>query len=77
MGAYPKGPRAPKNGALGPKYHECYSMWALKPDYLDPWTQIHEAGGGFRDSAVGICSINKQSVLYHLRVTCCVGFQSL
>ena len=28
----------PNNRVLGPKYNEYYSIWALKPYYLGPWT---------------------------------------
>ena len=37
---FPKGPRTPKNGVLGPKYYTINGIWALKPDYLGrAWNQ--------------------------------------
>ena len=33
-----QGSKDPKIRALGPKYHSDYSIWALIPHYLDPWT---------------------------------------
>ena len=34
----PSGSKDPNNRVLGPKYHECYSLWALKPYFFFPWT---------------------------------------
>ena len=34
----PKGSKDPNNRVSGPKYHEYCSIWALKPQYLGPWT---------------------------------------
>ena len=28
----------PHTRVLGPKHHEHYTIWALKPNYLGPWT---------------------------------------
>ena len=36
--------RTPNNRVLGPKDHEYSSTWALKPDYLSPWT-LRVTGG--------------------------------
>ena len=33
-----EGSKDPNNRALGPKFHSCYSIWALKPYHLGPWT---------------------------------------
>ena len=34
----PKASKDPNNRVLGPRYHLYYSIWALKPYYLGPWT---------------------------------------
>ena len=33
---WPQGSNDPNNRALGPKYSQDYSIWALKPCYLGP-----------------------------------------
>ena len=62
----PKGSMDPNNRALGPKYH--YSIWALEPHYLSPWTlrvgvplrgawQFPEIGGTQSRSQISIILI--------------------
>ena len=60
------GSKDPKNRALGPKYHKYYSIWALKPYYLSPWTLRIKQGLGFK--GLGLKGLGQRSMLM------CLGF---